>query len=1096
MRKFFVKIICALLLLATCWQAAPAQTPAATDSKLIIRGKITDKKNKGPISGASVSEVDADGRIIKGAASDIEGNFALRVTNAKNKISVSFVGYKTASQSINGRTSINFQLEAGGGADLEEAIVVAARRVDNGMGQTAERNLTTSVARISTKEMEEMQAASIDQALQGRLSGVDITATSGDPGAAMNIRIRGVSSINSTGTPLIVVDGMPYETDIPSDFNFGTADEQGYAQLLNISPADIKEITVLKDAAATAVWGSRAANGVLVITTKRGTRGKPSITYTFKGSTSELPDPIPMLNGDQYSTLIPEAYMNRLGTTLNSQSVREFNYDPNDPYWYNNYSNNVNWVDAISRRGWLQDHTISMNGGGEKARYFASVGYFNQTGVTIGTALKRINTRINLDYTISDRIKIFTSIAYTHSDQSRNYFNSNDNNEGAIRNVAYIKMPNMSIFEYDDLGNLTPNYFSPAANIQGQYSRIYNPVAMASQAKLGVLTERVVPRFQVDYAIIKNVLRATFDVQFDINNTKNNSFLPQIATGRPNTETVVNRAYDGDIDQFNVTTRTNLSYTPQLKNNDHVFASFLNVFTSDLRAVSQEIMTSNTASSLLVDPAAPSRTQNQELQARSGIAQTRSVGAVLIARYSFKDKYLIEATLRGDGSSRFGPEYRYGLFPGASLRWRISEEGFFKKIKSLDDFSFRASYAQSGNAPRSDYLFFNTYSTYSWGYQGQSGVYPSRMELSNLRWETIHGMNVGFNVSMFKGRLRTDLDFYRNRTKDLYLQNLAIPSHTGFGSVNMNIGTMDNQGWELAFWTVPYKTKDWTIGFDFNIAQNQNIIRSISEFYPNVAGNVGTNGEYMRLLQIDNPFGSFYGYKFKGVYTDKASTVAVGANGKPIIGPNGQQVYMRFNYPTVDYTFQPGDAIYEDINNDGNINYMDVVYLGNSNPKLTGGFGPSASYKNFRLSTFFSFRYGYEVVNGTKMNTTNMYNFDNQSTAVLRRWRKEGDVTDIPRGIIQGGYNWLASDRYVEDASYLRFRTVTLRYTFAPALVSRFKMKTLSAFVTAENLVTWTKYTGQDPEVSSRGADPFRIAFDYSMTPPSKLFTLGIVAGF
>jgi TonB-linked SusC/RagA family outer membrane protein len=578
MRTYIDKIICVTFLVTACWLTGAAQAPAATDNRLIIRGKITDKKNKEPISGASVSEMDADGRIIKGAASDIEGNYVLKITNPKNKISVSFVGYKTTSQPVNQRGVINFQLEAGGGADLEEAIVVAARRVDNGMGQTAERNLTTSVARISAKDVEEMQVASIDQALQGRLSGVDITATSGDPGAAMNIRIRGVSSINSTGNPLIVVDGMPYETDIPGDFNFGTADEQGYAQLLNISPADIKEITVLKDAAATAVWGSRAANGVLVITTKRGLRGKPSITYTFKGSTSRLPDAIPMLSGDQYSTLIPEAFMNRMGTTLNSQTVREFNYDPNDPYWYYNYSNNVNWIDAISRRGYLQDHTISMTGGGEKAKYFASIGYFDQVGTTIGTALKRINTRINLDYTISEKIKIFTSIAYTHTDQSRNYLS---NNEGAIRNVAYLKMPNMSIFEYDELGNLSPNYFSPASNVQGQYSRIYNPVAMASEAKYNVLGERIVPRFQVDYSIIKNTLRATFDVQFDINNTKNSSFLPQIATGRPNTETVVNRAYDGDIDLFSVTTRTNLSYTPRFKNNDHNFSSFLNIFTSD-----------------------------------------------------------------------------------------------------------------------------------------------------------------------------------------------------------------------------------------------------------------------------------------------------------------------------------------------------------------------------------------------------------------------------------------------------------------------------------------------------------------------------------
>ncbi|MDF2192890.1 SusC/RagA family TonB-linked outer membrane protein [Paraflavitalea sp. CAU 1676] len=1090
MSKFLIFRCLLLLLPITCWQAGLAQS--AGDSKLIIRGKVTDRKNKEPISGASVSEIDADGRIIKGAASDIEGNFVLKITNAKNRLSVSFVGYKTTSQPINNHTVINFQLEAGGGADLDEAIVVASRRVENGMNSKAERNLTTAVSRVNAKDMEEMSSASIDLALQGRMAGVDITATSGDPGSPMNIRIRGVSSINSTGNPLIVVDGMPYETEIPGDFNFGTADEQGYAQLLNISPSDIKEITALKDAGATAIWGSRAANGVLIITTKRGSRGKPSITYTFKGSSSILPDPIPMLNGDQYSTLIPEAFMNRLGTTMLG-NVREFNYDPNDPYWYHNYSNNTNWVKEISRNGILHDHTISMNGGGEKAKYFASVGYFNQTGTTIGTDLKRINTRINLDYIISDRIKIFTSIAYTHTDQGRNYFDK----DNAIRGIAYIKMPNMSVFEYDELGNLSPNFFSPAANVQGQYSRIYNPVAMASLAKATVKGERIVPRFQVDYSIMKNTLRATFDVQFDINNTKNSSFLPQLATGRPNTETVVNRAYDGDIDIFGVGTRSSLIFTPRFKNEDHVFSSSLNFFTNDNKSVNQELMTSNTASSLLVDPSVPSRTQNQELLAISRISQTRTIGAVAIVNYSWRDKYLFEATVRGDGNSRFGPDYKYGLFPGGSLRWRMSEEKFLKKIKSIDDLSMRASYALSGNAPRYDYTFFNLYNTYGWNYLDQSGVYPSRPELKNLRWETVHGANLGFSVTMFKGRIRADVDVYRNRTTDLFSDALAIPSQNGFSSMAMNIGTLDNQGWEFAMWTVPFKNQTWNIGFNFNISQNQNVIREISEYAANSKGNVGINGEYLRLLQIDNPFGSFYGYKYKGVYKDKEATLAKSTTGKTIIGPNGQEVYMRFNYPNVDYVFQPGDAMYEDINHDGNINYMDVVYLGNSNPKLTGGFGPTIGYKGkLTLSAYFNFRYGYEVINGTKMSTTSMSSFDNQSTAVLRRWRKEGDVTDIPRGIIEGGYNWLGSDRYVEDASFLRFRTVTLRYVFDPSVLSKLKMKTLSAFVTAENLVTWTRYTGQDPEVNMRGADVFRLAIDNSMTPPSKIFTIGLVAGF
>ncbi|MBN8686939.1 MAG: SusC/RagA family TonB-linked outer membrane protein [Chitinophagales bacterium] len=1067
----------------------------AVSAQVVIKGKVADKKGN-PLQGVSVSVIDADNRIVSGTTTDIEGNFVLKNVNTKNRLSLSIIGYKTLTQAIGTKTDFAVTMEDSQ-QDLGEVVIMSRPTSSNGMINITDKDLTTAVSKISAKDLEEMNSASIDQALQGRLSGVDITATSGDPGAAMNIRIRGVSSINSTGIPLIVLDGMPLETEIPSDFNFGTADEQGYAQLLNISPADIKDITVLKDAAATGIWGSRGSNGVLIITTKRGIIGKPTVNYTFKGSTSFVPAAIPMLNGDQYSTLIPEAFMNRTGTPLNTTQIREFNYDPNDPYWYYNYSNNTNWVDAISRQGYLQDHTMSLTGGGEKAKYFASVGFFDQRGITIGTDLKRLNTRINLDYNVSEKIKFFTSISFTHTDQSRNYVGSNAaSGESSIRGMAYIKMPNMSVFEYDETGNLTTSYFSPAANVQGQYSRIYNPVSMAAKAKYDILGERVVPRFQVDYDIIRKVLKATFDVQFDINNTKNKSFLPQIATGRPNTETVVNRAYDGDIDAFNVSTQSTLVYTPHFKSEKHNLVAFMKFLTNDYKAVYQEVMTSNTASSLLVDPSIPSRTQNSDLRAVSGTNQSRTIGGIISAQYGFKDKYLFNATARADGNSRFGPNYRYGMFPSISFRWRMSEEKFMQRFKKLDDLSFRVSYGIAGEAPRYDYLFFNTYTTYDYSYLGQAGVIPSRMELKNLRWQKLQGLNVGGNISMFKGRFRADVEVYRNRTKDMFFDGLQIASYTGYNSLFMNVGTMDNQGWELAMWTQPIKNKKVTLGFDFNVSGNQNVIREISEYYPSTRGDVTKNGEYLRILQVNNPFGSFYGFKYKGVYQDKDATIAKGANGKPIIGPNGQIIYMRFSYPSIDYTFQPGDAMYEDVNKDGNINYMDVVYLGNSNPKLSGGFGPSLTVKNLKISTFFSFRWGYDVVNGTKMNSTNMYYFDNQSTAVLRRWRKEGDVTDIPRALINGGFNWLGSDRYVEDASYIRFRTITARYTFSKKVLSRLKMKTLSGYITAENLITFTNYLGQDPEVSFRGSDPFRVSYDNAMTPPARTITLGLVAGF
>lgn len=1090
MKKYLIQLACCCFLLLLHHISA-AQT-------VTIQGKITDADKK-PISGVTVAEIDAEGRTIRATRTDVEGNFSLKISNSKHRLSISHISHKTTEVAIDTKTSFAVTMESSS-KDLTDVVIVSQRRADNGMMQVAEKNLTTAQSRISAKDLEEMQAASIDQALQGRLPGVDITANSGDPGAGMQIRIRGTSSVNSSNDPLIVVDGMPFETSIPSDFNFGAADELGYAQLLNIAPSDIRDITILKDAAATAVWGSRAANGVVVINTKRGVVGKPTIAYTFKGSITKQPDAIPMLNGDQYSTLIPEAYMNATGTPLNTQTVKEFQYDPNDPYWFYNYSNNTDWISSITRTGWTQDHNVSLTGGGEKARYFASIGYFNQQGTTEGTYLNRINTRINLDYIVSQRIRFRSDLSYSYTNNNRNFAEN-------LRDIAYRKMPNMSIFEYDEFGNYTGNYFSPAINIQGFYAGLtnrneiigtVNPLAMAKNAKNNIINQRVTPHFNLQYDIKKGVLLAVFDIQFDVNNNVNKTFLPQSATGRPWTQPSVNRAYNGDIDLFNVTTKTNLLYTPKLRSTDHELQAMISLNTFDNKAVAQEVLTSNTASDVLQDPSSPSRAQDATSRLGASQAQTRSVGLLVNAQYGFKDRYIINAGIRGDGHSRFGPNNRYGLFPSLSMRWRISGEKFMeKRFKYVDDLSLRASYGHSGNAPRRDYSYFSTYNTFAWTYLGQAGVYPANMELKDLRWETIVGKNLGLNLIMFQRRIVLDVEFYKNTTKDMFYPGLQISSFTGFDRVDMNVGTMDNQGFEVGLNTVPYRDKNWQIDFNFNIARNVNIIREISEFYPTERGNINVNGEYKTYMQVNNPFGSFYGFRYLGVYKDADATIARDAKGQPIVGPNGQIIYMKFNYPSVGYTFQPGDAMYEDINKDGNINFQDIVYLGNSNPTFTGGFGSSITYKQqWKLTAFFNYRYNYDVVNMTKLNTTSMYTFDNQSTAVLRRWRKPGDVTDIPRALYRQGYNALGSDRYVEDASFLRFRTITLRYTAAKKFTDKLKIKNLSGYITVENLFTWTGYTGQDPEVSLRGSEPFRVAADYSFTPPVKTFTLGFTASF
>ncbi|WP_163408528.1 SusC/RagA family TonB-linked outer membrane protein [Flavobacterium ajazii] len=1069
----------------------------AQESKnTLVRGQVVDSGDNLPIPSATIVEQDSENRTVGGVLSDIDGNFAIHLKNPNNKLLISNIGYKSKVVSVNGKTTLKIALVSTI-TSLDNVVVTGQKKVETGLLNIADRNKTTSSVTIKAADIANSQAASIDEQLQGRIAGVDIISSSGDPGAGMQIKIRGASSISGSSSPLIVVDGMPYETSVPADFNFGTADDDGYAALLNIAPSDIDTITIDKDAAATALWGSRAAGGVVIINTKRGGISAPKISYTFVGTRSKVPDAIPMLSGDQYSQLIPEAFMNRTGVPLNTLNVKEFLYDPQEVYYYKNYSNNTDWTKAISQVGFIQDHNLSLQGGGQRARYFGSVGYYDSKGVTIGTGFERITTRLNLDYVVSDRIRFKTDIAYTHSDTDRNYVNNfSGTDKDLLRSVSYGKMPNMGIFEYDQNGVLTPNYFSPAQNIQGGYPSTYNPVAMAEFATNNQVSDRVVPHFNINVDIIPKRFISTFDLQFDFNSTKAKSFLPQNATGRPITETVVNRASDVDVDMANITTKTNFVYTPDLGEKQNL-SVLLSLQSNDSRYESHQVITSNTASSLLTDPSNPSRTQNSELNLYTSNSQTRTVGSLLNAQYGLLDRYIVNVGLRADGNSRFGQENRYGLFPSASARWRISGEPFMKNISWLDDLSLRLSYGQSGKAPKYDYRYFNVYGNYSTEYLGLNGVYPQNIQLSNFRWETLIGKNIGFNLQMFNKRVQLDVEFYRNTTKDMIFQDLDITTVSGYSKMDQNVGTMDNQGWELGLFTTPIKTKKWKVEFNFNIASNENMIREISPYFPNESGNTDRNGEYKRFLQKNSPFGSFYGYRYKGVYVDKEATLARDANGNVITGPNGQTVYMRFNYPNTDYTFQPGDAIYEDVNKDGNIDSRDVVYLGNSNPKLTGGFGPNIIFNNqFKLLLFFNFRMDYDIINGTDMTTTNMYGWGNQSTATLSRWRNPGDVTNMPRAIYGAGYNWLGSDRYVEDASFVRLRSVTFSYSLGQKLLKRLKMDEIRTYITADNLYTWTNYRGQDPEVSMKAGDPFGIAIDNSRTPPTSRVSIGITTRF
>ncbi|MEI7501768.1 MAG: SusC/RagA family TonB-linked outer membrane protein [Paludibacter sp.] len=1074
-------------------------------TKMIIRGKVTAEIDKQPLIGVSIVEFDKNNRILNGTVSDIDGNYTLKVSGVGTTITYSYIGFLKTTKVVTSNLLINAALKDASHT-IKDVTVTAKKQVNTGFANINERDLTYAVSKIDTKELEGLQVASIDEALQGRMAGVDIVANGGEPGAGMSIRIRGTTSINNGSDPLIVVDGIPFDTSIGSDFDFATANEENYAQLLNVSPADIQDITVLKDAAATAMYGNRGANGVLLIKTKRGGISKPKVSYTFKGSLDTPAKPIQTLSGDQYRILIWDEFQNT-GNQLNTSNYPQFIKDPNNPSYFYNYGQNTDWYHALTKNGTTQDHSISISGGGEKAQYRTSLGYYNQQGTVIGQSFTRFTSSLNLDYNVSDNLKFQVNLSYTHGDQDKSY--STD-----LLNSAYTKMPNMAIYEYNTSGVETSNYFSPATTPQGSflsfnYDKLnggeYNPVAMANTGYWKMKNERIMPKFNIQYWIIPSVLKYQGDLAFDINTTKDNKFLPQIATGRIWPEINVNRSGDLFSDAFVVQTFNKLIYTPKLGEVHDVLA-MIQYSTYDGRYSSYQENSALSASTYLQDPSIASQTVGTNLGLNSGASQARTLSMLGMVQYKLLDRYIINGTVRRDGDSKYSDQNRYGYFPSASARWRVSGESFMKDMKFVNDFSLRASTGVSGNPVSKNYLYFNNYQTYGFTYLGQQGVYSSGIQLSNLRWERVNDVNFGANLIMIDNRINIDFNWYKKRTNDLYFPNVKIPTSSGFGTLNANVGTMDNNGWELSINTMPIKSGDWQVDFNLTFARSEKTVVDLSDMIPQLSTPTATNGSYLSKLQIGNPLGSFYGYKYDGVYLNTNQTIAKDVNGSPIYTYNSQgikeAVYMKFWYPSVGYQFKAGDAKYVDINHDGNINAQDIVYLGSVNPLLTGGFGPTVRWKSkLTLSAYFYFRYGNKVINKTRMDMENVYSFDNQASSVLKRWRHEyadeaTAPTDLlPRALFASGYNWAGSDRYVEDGSFLRFKSITLSYSVDKKLVKQFGLSDLRVWGTMQNIYIWTNYTGMDPEVTVR-AGLTDVGFDTSKSGRPADYQFGFTVSF
>lgn len=1122
-----------------------AMTISAQDHR--ISGTVSDEF--GPVIGCNVIEKDANNRNVNATITDVNGNFQLAIKNPKNKLVVSYVGYKTFSQVIGSQT--NFQVQLKDANELGTVTVTAKQRFRGDGLSIPKDEVSVATQTMNMDIVDGLAFTSADEALQGQIAGLDIVANSGNLGAGTTMRMRGVTTINGSSEPLIVVNGNIMDVPDAKDTDWSTATEETYSSLLSINVNDIESIDIMKDAAATAIWGARGANGVISIKTKRGKRGKIRIDYNFSLQGNWQPKGYNLLSGDEYTMLMKEELYNPTQNPSATTNINELNYNKS---WaeYNNWNDNTDWVKAVTQTGWNQSHGLTISGGGEKAVFRISANYDHQTGTIIKQVLNRFSTRLNLEYYVSDKLKFTTEFPLTYTKNQKSYAN--------ILGKALSMAPNMSIYREDGNGIDTNEYYimlpsaekdeygssiSGTSSLQLKSIRdIGNPVAIANLAWNNESTYRITPDFRINYYFLGNddhKTRLDYEgqVYLDIFSKSNPTYCPGSLSTNGWKDNSYNLYTMDDYNSFQFQTRHQLIFTPKFKNEDIAWMMLgrweLTSGTSYGQNVSERKLPLGAQS-----PTLPAEISNMS----TSNGEWRSMAGVFSTHLSYKGRYNADFTVRADGTTRFGDNNKWGYFPGMSVRWNISDEPWMKwSRKVLSMLAFRPSWGVNGRTPSSEYLQYAKYAAGSQYGNGNTLLPSTRvdgLQLSDLKWEKTTSWNLGANLGLFDDMIEADFNYYYKKTKDLLNPGVAISSQTGYTTLAWkNIGSMENKGWEFNITAKKFiKAGKFSMDASFNVAQNFNKITEMDQTVLdgiNEDWSADSRGKYFKRIQVGNALGSIFGLRHKGVYqysydylenlrrqgyvmegnekimirdnndlvdylnnrflpAGKTAPIALNRDGKVITGADGKPLRMTYNSKDggETYKFDGGDVIYEDVNHDGTINSLDMVYLGNSNPKFSGGFGFTFRYGNWSLRTNFVYRTGFKVVNFARMGVEKMYDTTNQSTAVNWRWRKNGDMTEIPRALYNYGYNWLGSDRYVEDASFLRFSYVSLSYDVPKKFLKSVGLNTLRFDLSGQNIFVWSKYSGTDPEHANNG---WNFASDSSQTPRSKSFTLRMRIG-
>ncbi len=1116
-----------------------------------ITGHVWSTSDNGPVIMANVAEIDKSNRAVSATQTDANGNFSLAIKNPANTLQVSYIGYKTERVAIG--TQTNFRIQLVDKNTLATAEKVVTRKTKSNGMVIPEREVSFAQQSLNFDEMEGLSFETAGEALQGQIAGLDIVSNSGNLGSGTSMRLRGTTSINGNQEPLIVVDGYILEDYNSEDFDATDMNEEKFATLLQVNPEDIQSINVMKDAAATAIWGSRGANGVIEIKTRRGSRGKTRVNFSYRFSGSWQPDGMNMLNGDQYKMMLQQAYHNPNPQAGNpADAIVELQDLPTYTAYRYNYNKNTDWIDEVTQFGQTHNYGVNVSGGGEKATFRVSGSYDHETGTVIKQELDRFTTRLALDYYVSDRIKFSSNFALTYTKNLKNYSN--------IMGLAYQAMPNMSVtrWEYDrangryyDTGEyyLMPQAAGSAGMVanNSNLSSYYlsdmvangNPVAIAHGSWSKTSTYTITPQFSLEYKLLgkeddETHLDYTGEVWMNAYTQTDGSYYPASLQSQ-NWTNGTNLTSNSENKSLGFNTRHSLVFRPYFTNTDHSLQVMGRIDVGSSNSTYQSL-SSNGINPTISSPIAPGYLTG--ISTATGLGHSMSGTGSF--HYSYSSKYSFDFTLRADGSTKFGSGNKWGFFPGISGRWNISDEAFFEPLKKVVSmFAFKPGWGVNGNASFAEGLIYNMYGGFD-SYNGTMAIRPTNLRLTEIRWEKTKSWNLGFTLNFFDDMLKFDLNIYNKKTTDLINSGVRIPSTSGYDKLSSaNVGSMENEGWELYASTGNVlKYGKFHANFRFNIAQNVN---TVTEMDASVLNATNADFDYsngnewiMKRVQVGHSLGGIYGFRYKGVYaydykhngyflndadneyymstpdengvfqrntaaaTGKTAPIVFDAQGNVVYDKNGNPLQMVYDFGGINYKFEGGDVIYEDINHDGQINELDIVYLGSSNPNISGGFGVDLTYGRWTLKTNFNFRLGNKIINLARMYAEDMRSNKNQSAAVNHRWRTNGQVTEIPRAMstkVSGGntFNALVSDRYVEPGDYLRFQYFQIGYNFPAEKLKKYGLSQLRIAASGNNLIFWSKYKGVDPDHSASGYSP---CVDSNQTPRSRSFTLSLNVGF